>query len=109
MIYIEGTHDILADAIIRLDCNQEINTISINDHLSIKALAKLFTCHVRETSGSKEFQSNDPYVLIGSHGVADLLESLRTNDSCSCIWAIASKVLSLLFCMMVIPVVQNNR
>ena len=81
----------------------------VNDHLSIKALAKLFTCQVRKTSGSKEFQSNDPYVLMGSHGVADLLESLRTNDSCSCIWAIASKVLSLLFCMMVIPVVQNNR
>ena len=81
----------------------------VNDHLSIKVLAKLFTCRVRKTSGSKEFQSNDPHVLIGVYRVAALLESLHTNDSCSCVWAIASKMLSLLFCMMVIPVVQNNR
>jgi hypothetical protein len=97
-VHTRGTHNIVADAISRLDYDEDFKTRSINVHLSMKALAKLFTCHFRKTSGSKEFQTNDPHVLRGVHSVADLLELPRINYSC--IRAIASKVLSLLFCML---------
>ena len=53
IVNVKKTDKILVDVISRLDYDEDINIRNINDHLSTKALAKLFTCYVRKTSGSK--------------------------------------------------------
>ena len=81
IVYIAGTDNIVADDIIRLEHDDNINTRKNDVHIHMKALAKLFTSYVNKISTSGAFQTDNIYVH-GTHTSGTITESSHTNCLC---------------------------
>ena len=81
IIYIKGVDNVVADAISRLDYDENVNTRNINVHVRNKSLINRFNGYVNRTTNSEEFLTNDVHAQDGTHMFANQMEFARENYS----------------------------
>ena len=66
IVYIPGITNVVADAMSRLDYDNDVNTCYINVHVKNKCLAKLLRRYVQATTEFEPFQTDEGYLPPGT-------------------------------------------